>query len=84
MICNKLIINSTLANYNSAYAVTTVQFATHVERGFDNNLMIRIVRSSGVQGLGDRNHLLFDHVYCWSGIGTARSYGMGQDRKAHV
>jgi hypothetical protein len=41
----------------------------------DNNFTIKIIRASG--GSNARNHYTFDTVYCFSGFGTTRVYGMG-------
>jgi hypothetical protein len=41
----------------------------------DNIFTIKIIRASG--GSNARNHYTFDTVYCFSGVGTTRVYGMG-------
>ena len=40
-----------------------------------NNFIIKINRATG--GTQARNNYMFETVYCWSGVGTAKVYGMG-------
>lgn len=65
--------------------VTSGLFANDVERaGIDNNVILRIIRSTGGTNAGLRNHYSYDNVYCWAGIGTTRGYGMGHIDNAYV
>jgi hypothetical protein len=77
----------TTYKYNSqtAYSLDTItgtptsfNFANNVEYyGIDNLVVIRIVRATGTASIGYRNHYMYDNVFCISGVGTARGYGIG-------
>jgi hypothetical protein len=79
-------------NYQSTPIYTTFTggatsglFANDVETaGIDNNVILRIVRSTGGSNAGLRNHYSYDNVYCWAGIGTTRGYGQGHVDNAYL
>lgn len=66
--------------YYANVGATSVTVATGVEMlNIGNNIFFRISRGNAyVAGsLTHRNHFVVDNVYCLSGTGTARGYGMG-------
>jgi hypothetical protein len=72
-------------DYQTFTSTTSGVFAVSVESaGIDNNIIFRIVRSSGGTTAGLRNHYSYDHTYCWAGVGTARGYGQGHIDNASV
>jgi hypothetical protein len=72
-------------DYQTFTGATSGVFALNVESaGIDNNIIFRIVRSSGGTPAGLRNHYNYDHTYCWAGVGTARGYGQGHIDNASV
>jgi hypothetical protein len=63
--------------YYATGGATSVTFATNVEAAMHVNALIRISRSGSGVTYGLRTYFIFDNVYCWSGKGSARGYGMG-------
>ena len=72
--------NSQTAIYFNATSglQTSFNFANNVEMvGINNILVMRIVRATATGSTGFRTHYMYDNVYCISGVGTGRGYGMG-------